>query len=97
MIISTHPLADEELVAGAVHYAKEASARIAERFIAEFERSVQLMQEFPDIGAPWREPIRRLPIRRFPYSIVYYHSGEVLRILAIAHQKRKPGYWRGRD
>jgi len=55
-----------------------------------------LLRQYPEIGSPWRGALRRLPIRRFPHSIVYYQSGDVLRIVAMAHQERKPGYWRGR-
>ena len=96
MIVSTHPLAEEELTSGAVFYANRVNPALGRDFIAEFERSVALLRQYPQIGSPWRGALRRLPIRRFPYSIVYYQSGDVLRIVAMAHQERKPGYWRGR-
>lgn len=96
MIVSTHPLAEEELTSGAVFYANRVNPTLGDDFIAEFERSVALLRQYPQIGSPWRGALRRLPIRRFPYSIVYFQSGDVLRIVAVAHQKRKPGYWRGR-
>lgn len=35
-------------------------------------------------------------MRRFPYSVVYHLSGEVIRVIAVAHQSRRPGYWRGK-
>ncbi len=96
MIVSTHPLAEGELVDAAVFYAKEANPRLGEDFIAEFERSIGLLCEFPKIGVRWRGAMRRLPMRRFPYSIVYCESGDVLRVIALAHQRRRPGYWRDR-
>ena len=96
MIVSTHPLAEEELVGGAVYYAKEANAALGEDFIGEFERSIALLRQYPRIGSPWRGGLRRLPMRRFPYSVVYTLSGEVIRVVAVAHQSRRPGYWRGR-
>lgn len=40
--------------------------------------------------------IRRCRLRRFPYSEVYTQEGAELLVLAIAHQHRKPGYWRNR-
>lgn len=97
MIVSTHPLAADELVDGAVFYARQATPELAENFIAEFGRSVALIQEHPKIGVVWRARFRRLPLRRFPYSIIYSLSGEVLRVVALAHHKRKPGYWRARQ
>jgi toxin ParE1/3/4 len=39
---------------------------------------------------------RRLVLQRFPFSIVYLEDSEVVTIVAVAHSKRKPGYWRGR-
>ena len=96
MIVSTHPLAEDELTSGAVFYANRVNAALGQDFIAEFERSVALLRQYPKMGSPWRGVLRRLPIRRFPYSIVYYLSGDVLRVVAVAHQARKPDYWRGR-
>ena len=96
MIVSTHPLADEELVDGAVYYARQVNAALAGDFITEFERSVALLRQYPRIGSPWRGGLRRLPMRRFPYSVVYTLSSEVIRVVAVSHQSRRPGYWRGR-
>ncbi len=54
VIVSTHPLADEELVEDAVYYARQVNAALAGDFIAEFERSVALLRQYPRIGSPWR-------------------------------------------
>ena len=97
MKISLHAQAELELVEGAAYYAREASAEIASAFISEFERSAKLLGEFPKLGSTWRGRIRRLPLRRFPYTIVYYLRDSEVRILAIAHQRRRPGFWRGRS
>ena len=96
MIVSSHPLADDEFVDAAVYYAREGTRQLGEDFIGEFEKSIGLLREYPRLGAVWRGVFRRLPLRRFPYSIVYHLSGEEIRIVAMAHQRRKPGYWRGR-
>lgn len=37
--------------------------------------------------------IRRLVMRRFPYSIVVREAGDMLEVLAFAHHSRNPGYW----
>jgi plasmid stabilization system protein ParE len=41
-------------------------------------------------------PARRVFVPRFPYSVVFLRMSEEVRILAIAHQSRRPGYWRDR-
>ena len=96
MIVSTHPLAADELVDSAEYYARQGSAGLGDQFIAEFEQVVALLGSNPDLGPVWRRPFRRLPLSRFPFSVVYIASGEFLRIVAIAHHSRQPGYWRSR-
>jgi len=40
--------------------------------------------------------VRRIPLSRFPYSVVHLEHGEEVRVVAIAHHKRQPGYWTDR-
>jgi len=91
------PEAEQELIEGALFYAREANAELGFAFISEFERSAALLAEQPRLGAVWRGRVRRFPLRRFPYSIVYYLSQLDVRVLAVAHQSRKPGFWSGRS
>jgi len=96
MTPSVGPDAERELTDGAVYYAREAkSADLGLAFIAEFERALELLCAYPRLGVSWRSR-RRFPLRRFPYSIIYYVTGEELRVIALAHHRRKPGYWTGR-
>ena len=97
MKISLHAQAELELAEGAAYYAVEASAEIASAFISEFERSARLLGEFPRLGSIWRGTVRRLPLRRFPYSIIYRLEDSEVHVLAIAHQRRRPGFWQGRS
>lgn len=96
MKVSLAPEAERELIEGGLIYSREGSAQLAHSFISEFERAAALLAEFPRLGAVWRGRTRRFPLRRFPYSIVYYLRESEVRVLAVAHQSRKPGFWRGR-
>lgn len=96
MIVSLHPLAEAELVEGTSFYAQEGGRTLAEAFVAEFSRSAALLNGHPELGARWQGELRRLPLRRFPYSIVYHAGAGVLHIVALAHHSRRPGYWRRR-
>jgi hypothetical protein len=40
--------------------------------------------------------VRRRAVQRFPYHVVYLELPTHIRILAIAHDRRKPGYWNDR-
>jgi plasmid stabilization system protein ParE len=44
----------------------------------------------PELGVP------RAAARRFPYSIAFVELVGVVRVLAVVHEKRRPGYWAGR-
>jgi toxin ParE1/3/4 len=88
--------ADRELSEGALYYARESSADLGLAFIAEFERALDLLCTHPLLGAVWKRDRRRFPLRRFPYSIIYYIKGDELRVIALAHHRRRPGYWTGR-
>lgn len=35
-------------------------------------------------------------VKRFPYCVVYRSSGDAITIVAIAHARRRPDYWRAR-
>lgn len=96
MNVSLNSQAELELVEGAAYYAREANREIAGAFISELDRSAKLLGEHPKLGSTWRGRFRRLPLRRFPYSIIYYLSESEVRILAVAHQRRRPGFWKGR-
>jgi plasmid stabilization system protein ParE len=40
--------------------------------------------------------IRRALLKTYPYAVVFREGEEEILILAIAHGKRRPGYWRKR-
>ena len=91
-----HPEAYEDLREAAEFYRDQAGTALSRPFLAEFERSVALLLEHPQLGAIWRHGKRRLVTRRFPFSIIYTVVEDQLRILAVAHHSRRPGYWRRR-
>ena len=40
--------------------------------------------------------VRRAPVKRFPYHVIYLELNAEIRVLAVAHDRRKPGHWRDR-
>ena len=93
MIVSISPETERELIDGALFYAEQAKTELGLAFIVEFERALEILREHPNLGAPWRAKTRRFPLRRFPYSVLYVVEGLELRVIALAHQRRRPGYW----
>ena len=63
----------------------------------EVERVLNRIQQDPAGGSPYKDIGYRLRfVRRFPYVIYYLELDESIWIAAVAHGKRRPGYWRRR-
>lgn len=85
--------AQVELEQARDYYEQRASARVAEAFLNQFEHAVRLLIEFPLMGTELTTRFRSLPLRSFPYVVIYQIGPDSLSITAIAHQRRRPGYW----
>ena len=91
-----HPEALQDLRDAAAFYRDRAGSSVSQSLLASFEHAAGLLLRHPQLGVLWRHGKRRLIIQRFPYSIIYTVSGDEIRILAVAHHSRRPGYWRAR-
>lgn len=90
-----HPDADAELEDAALFYETRVVG-LGKSFAAEIEQTLSLVREFPEAGSPVGSTRRRVLVARFPYSIVYRQDPSSIVIIAVAHQRRRPGYWRRR-
>ena len=68
---SIHRLAEQDLRDAAGFYRREAGAGVALRFLAEFERIVDLLVSEPGIGTPTAGGRQAFPLAGFPYSVIY--------------------------
>lgn len=96
MNYSLHLEASQDLDDAAAYYQKQAGNILSQAFLNEFEHSVERLLRHPLLGSLWRNNKRKFVMPRFPYSIIYTVSNNELRIFAVAHQSRRPAYWRGR-
>lgn len=69
---------------------------LGDEFSVEMERCVGRLAEHPEIGSPYLAGTRRVVAHRFPFSVVYRLRGSEVEVIAFAHHRRKPGYWRER-
>ena len=73
-----------------------ASAGLGLEFLEDLQRTVDALREHPKVGRPVGRGLRRAPFRRFPFLLIYADDPDAIVVVAVAHQKRRPGYWRGR-
>ena len=79
-------------------YAARAGEQIAVAFADEVDRAVVRIAESPTIGTEFRTHYRWVRLKRFPYLIYYREAGiDTVVILAVAHKRRRLGYWLRRD
>ncbi|MBM4047837.1 MAG: type II toxin-antitoxin system RelE/ParE family toxin [Planctomycetes bacterium] len=93
--VESHPEAVEEARAAREWYA-ERSPQAAEAFVAELDRAIEKIAEAPGRWPTHLHGTRRVLLRRFPFLVVYRERKDVVQVIAVAHGRRRPGYWRGR-
>ena len=93
--VEFHPLAADEAQAAERWY-RERNETASRRFQRELDRAIEQISERPESGSPYLGNTRRALLRRFPFFVVYRVRGGELEIVAVAHARRRPGYWRAR-
>ncbi len=66
------------------------------RFSAELDEAEAAILERPEAWPSGEAGTRRYLLRRFPFSVIYRAEGSKIVIIAIAHARRRPGYWKAR-
>jgi plasmid stabilization system protein ParE len=99
-IVEFAQAARAELDAAAEKYEMQRPGR-GDRFYAAVERAVQLICELPMVGPVYRgvraeHGERRRIVRGFPCMLAYRVLDDRIRIDAVAHMRRSPGYWHHR-
>ena len=84
--------AKRELADAVTWYAAD-SAHNAERFLAAVESLTSVIAAMPERFPRIAREARRARLKHFPYMIIYVHDEQGLWIGALAHVKRRPGYW----
>ena len=74
----------------------ERDAMSAEQFRIALDETVASIVALPGIGQLLQDEssVRRARLRRFPWWVIYEEGDGVITILAVMHEKRRPGYWR---
>jgi plasmid stabilization system protein ParE len=96
-VVRLAPEAVDELAEAAGWY-RDRRPGLESEFLAEMERVLSLIESFQAsfprlLDLPADLEIRRALLPRFPYAVVFIDLGPEVRVLAVAHTRRQPGYW----
>jgi plasmid stabilization system protein ParE len=81
---------------GAHDWYAERSEQAARLFLEELDGALGKVSESPQRWPRYLSNTRRLPLHRFPFFVVYVETAAAVEVLAVAHGRRRPGYWRHR-
>ena len=74
----------------------ERSPKAMAVFLREVDGALFSIVEAPRRWPEYLAGTRRYVLPTFPFSIIYFEDGSDVLIVAVAHERRRPGYWRGR-
>jgi len=81
---------------GALEWYAARDPNAAARFLSELEHAVTRVREFPERWPRIGTRARRYVFLKYPFSLVYRVSPQLVEVIAIAHHRRRPGYWKSR-
>jgi plasmid stabilization system protein ParE len=89
---SYHPEAIKEVV-DAVRYYEGRVPGLGRELRDELDAAIDLLRRLPKSAAPVRGNLRRKPLQRFPYAVIYAVEDSEIRIYAVPHRRQRPDYW----
>lgn len=94
--VTLHPGAREDVVTAADFYRRRAGEAVAQRFGVQLQRTLSVLQGTPDLGTPLSGGRRLMPLKVFPYAVVYVFDADVLIVLVVRHHRRSAGHGQGK-
>jgi hypothetical protein len=95
MLIDYHRSARKELFDSSERYSTLVPG-LGEEFLNEVGQAANVIAAAPERFPIYQDDVRRYVMRRFPYVILYRRFETKIRILALSHTSRLPGYWQHR-
>lgn len=80
----------------AVAYFDQQRQGLGERFEQDLRNTIRFIIQHPLTGHPLTKFVRKFRLHTFRYNVIYAIDGDEIVIIAVAHHRRRPGYWRSR-
>ncbi len=93
--IFVHPEARAEIRKSLIWYLEQ-SESVAFGFSAEVQNAFLAISKNPQLYPKYWHGIQRNVLDRYPFSVIYIDNPDTIQIVAVAHAKRRPGYWQKR-
>jgi len=90
--VRLHPLAADEAEAASAWYLAR-NPTVADAFLLELDAAVANIAEGRRRWPRIHGRFRRYLLHKFPFSVVYLERPDFIEVIAVAHHRRKPGYW----
>jgi plasmid stabilization system protein ParE len=90
-----HQLAAAELSEAVAYYDTKVEG-LGDHLLAEIRAAVAYIEDFPESSPIIDREVRRKVLVKFPYDLFYSVANSEVVILSVAHESRRPGFWRGR-
>jgi hypothetical protein len=89
-----------EFEAASVWYENQQTG-LGSKFVNEVDIAIELLKSpnpplTPVLSSAGQKSAKKLQLQKFPYSMIVYETDDFFHIIALAHNSRKPGYWRER-
>ncbi len=72
MNVVIEPAAQAELNHSKDYYLMHASLKVATAFVADIKLAIERLRSFPQVGAIASKRLRKLPLQKFPYTLIYH-------------------------
>ena len=76
-----------------VAYLDQQRERLGDRFEQDLIEALAVITADPNRGKPLSRLVRKFRLRKFRYNVIYVVDEEEVIIVAVAHDRRRPGYW----
>jgi plasmid stabilization system protein ParE len=95
-LVRLRPSAKQDL-REAVEWYRARDVDLAKRFLDEVYKILALLERFPNLGGAVYGindlDVRQLPVSNFPYQVVFRRHEHRTLVVAIAHERKRPGCW----
>jgi toxin ParE1/3/4 len=95
MMLGWEDEAKAEFKAAAYYYENQSDG-LGDRFATQIEMVLNRVLKNPLMPRCFDERFRKVKAEKFPYIVIYEAADDRVKIMAVMHTSRRPGYWKKR-